>query len=93
MHIKGSVVLYVSDSPLFPPHSPADQHSLYTLTINTITDHKLLGHVHDWRLLCVWFTLEFMRHTFKPATQHQTHSQDMGKSDQNDLDSWSDIID
>ena len=51
--IKGPVILCQSVClSLTPPHSSSDLHSLYTLTINNITEHKLLRHVQDWHLIC-----------------------------------------
>ena len=35
------------------PLPSSDLLSLYTLTLNTSTDHKLSGHLQDWSLLCV----------------------------------------
>ena len=68
--IKDPVVLCQSLCwSLLPPHPPSDQCSLYTLTIYTIPD-QLLGHVQTFTL-CLFNSLEFMRHTFKPATQHE----------------------
>ena len=66
--------------------------SLYTLTINTITDHKLLGHVQGWCLLCVcvipsrvyethvWTRYTTQDVTWRAQTGHQDQSDGMIRS-------------
>ena len=61
MHIKSLVVLYVSESLSESASSLLCRWPMYSLTMNRIIDHMLLGHVQDWQLLCVCLIL-FIRH-------------------------------
>ena len=67
-----------------PPHSPADLHSLYTLTINIITNQKLSWHVRYLKyklclfdsLLSLWdayFTAKKQSRLNLPHTRRDAH--------------------
>ena len=90
---EGPVVLCLGRS-LFPPH-PLPLWPALTLHFNNNNSSQVIRTRTGLMSTLCWFdSLQFMRHKFKPATQHKRHTvRTSGLKWRNDPESKSDIID